>query len=61
MSTIVREDEQGQRGWVCPKCGVSVAPHLDVCPVCSFGAKPYNYSVQPNESTDITDTQIIFS
>ena len=28
-------DKSSQVGWICPKCGRCLAPHLDSCPYCS--------------------------
>lgn len=28
-------DNSSQVGWICPKCGRALAPHLDSCPYCS--------------------------
>lgn len=60
--TIIRENPNEQRGWVCPKCGSSVSPQFDTCPNCSGGAKPYVYTPQENSNTSMTSAdQIIFS
>ena len=28
-------DKNSQVGWICPKCGRCLAPHIDSCPYCS--------------------------
>ena len=28
-------DKNSKIGWICPKCGRALAPHLDSCPYCS--------------------------
>lgn len=40
-------DTTGNVGWVCPKCGASVAPSAMFCPVC--GGKRTNESLAPGE------------
>lgn len=30
-------NKTSQVGWICPKCGRSLAPHIDSCPFCSEG------------------------
>ena len=35
------------KGWICPKCGVVVAPHLSTCPVCGGQT---DESLAPGES-----------
>jgi rubrerythrin len=41
-------DNTGNTGWVCPKCGTSVAPTAMFCPIC--GGKRTNESLAPGES-----------
>jgi hypothetical protein len=32
---IYLPDKNSKVGWICPKCGRCLAPHLDSCPYCS--------------------------
>ena len=41
-------DLNSGQGWICPKCGNSVAPSVLVCPVC--GGKRANENFAPGES-----------
>jgi len=40
-------DTSSNVGWICPKCGASVAPTAMFCPVC--GGKRTNESLTPGE------------
>jgi rubrerythrin len=34
LREVERDQDQQQNGWVCPKCQISIAPHMEVCPQC---------------------------
>lgn len=38
-------DKNSQVGWICPKCGRALAPHLQSCPYCS-GSTTINFTCQ---------------
>lgn len=38
--------ENGNKGWICPRCGRSVAPKYATCPYCNGKA---NEGIDPNE------------
>lgn len=45
-------------GWICPKCGAGVAPHMDKCPCSGFGTLPFPLPCVPwipDSSGTITD------
>lgn len=44
-----------QYGWVCPKCGRVLAPHMDYCP-CSGGVGEITYASGTGTLNDPDDT-----
>lgn len=41
-------DLGGSTGWICPRCGATVAPSVLICPSC--GGKRTNESLSPGET-----------
>lgn len=35
---IFADENENDRGWVCPKCGRSISPQYKTCPYCSTQA-----------------------
>lgn len=42
-----------QTGWVCPKCGSVMAPHMSVCPNCAVQTMP-SYPQYPGYPPEVT-------
>lgn len=39
-------------GWVCPKCGLAVAPYMPACPFCEQDKKAFRKVAGGKESDD---------